>query len=96
MGEYLNLQNLPISLSLLRDTDWSVFLFLFLVIFLFLFLFLSLLQGQSGVPVEWRSEPMKVEENRDNIDKTAYWWPTDDPYSWSNVKNPGCWRKRTG
>ena len=29
---------------------------------------------------------MKREENRDNIDKTAYWWPTDDPYSWSNVK----------
>ena len=72
MGEYLNLQNLQISLSLLRDTDWSVFLFLFLVIFLFIFLFLSLLQGQSGVPVEWRSEPMKGEENRDNIDKTAY------------------------
>ncbi len=26
-----------------------------------------------------RSEPMKGEENRDNIDKMAYWWPTDDP-----------------
>ena len=21
----------------------------------------------------------KGEENRDKIDKTAYWWPTDDP-----------------
>ena len=30
---------------------------------------------------------MEGKENRDNIDKTADWWPTDDPYSWSNVKN---------
>ena len=29
---------------------------------------------------------MEGEENRDNIDKTADWWPTDDPYSWSKVK----------
>ena len=29
---------------------------------------------------------MKREENRDKIDKTAYWRPTDDPDSWSDVK----------
>jgi hypothetical protein len=29
---------------------------------------------------------MKGEEKRDNIEETAYWWPTDDPYSWSNMK----------
>ncbi len=30
---------------------------------------------------------MKRGENWDNSDKTAYWWPTDDPKSWSNLKN---------
>ncbi len=35
--------------------------------------------GPERCTVERRSEPMKGEENRDNIDKTAYWWPTDDP-----------------
>ena len=29
---------------------------------------------------------MKSVENRDSIDKTAYGWPTDDPYSWGKVK----------
>jgi hypothetical protein len=29
---------------------------------------------------------MKRKENRNNIDKVAYWWPTDVPYSWCNVK----------
>jgi hypothetical protein len=38
--------------------------------------------GRKDVPVERVVQIADEVRYRDNIDKTAYWWPTDDPYSW--------------
>ncbi len=43
-----------------------------------------------------RVEQLAVSRDRENIEKTAYFWPTDDPYSWWIMENPVCCKKQTG
>ncbi len=44
----------------------------------------------TGRVAQLGDEEKRKRENRDSIEKMAYWWPTDVPYSWGNVKHPGC------